>query len=138
MTNVTAGTANPGPLSRKVIEFIDTTARLVKRAKQPDFSPDEWNVLAALVAVDAFERVSANKGSRNWQEDMALRSQWSANADFDSKIRRIKELGNLVYMDIEENIRAPGQTTSVNTLGIFEFNEAGKLRKVTAYQQLDP
>ncbi len=137
MTNTNAGTANPGQLSQKVIEFIDTTARLVKRAKQPDFSPDEWNELAALVAVDEFERVSANKDGRNWQEDMALRSQWSANADFDSKIRRIKEAGNLVYMDIVENVTANGHTNSVNTLGIFEFNEAGKLRKVTAYQQLD-
>ena len=130
-------TGHGEPLSQKVIDYFDTTARLVKRAKQPDFSQEEWDELAALIAVDAYERVAANKGSRNWREDVALRSQWSGMIDFDTEIRRVKEVGNLVYVDLVETITANGKTNKVNTLGVFEFDAAAKISRLLTYQQAE-
>jgi len=124
-------------LSQKVIDYFDTIARLVKRAKQPDFSQKEWDALAALIAVDSFERAAANKGSRTWQEDVVLRSQWSGTIDFDTEIRRMKEVGNLVYVDLVETITANGKTNIVNTLAVFEFDMAGKISRLLTYQQAE-
>jgi hypothetical protein len=127
-----------GELAERAMAYFDINARLAKRARQPDFSQEEWHELAQLIAVDEFARVAANKGSRNWQEDLTLRSQWAGRIDFDTEIRRIKEVGNLVYVDLVETITANANVESVNTLAVFEFNASGKLSKLTTYQQVTP
>ena len=85
-----------------------------------------------------FRRVAANRESRDWDEDIRLRHQFAVICDFNYEIRRIAEVGNTVYVDLIETMTTPDDSFSVNTLGVMEFNEPGKLRRNTTYQQWDP
>jgi hypothetical protein len=138
MTVVDPKFSHLGPLGRTALRAMEITDRLVKKAKTPGFSLEEWDELAALVAVDEFRRVAANRESRDWHEDITLRHQFAVVCDFTYEIRRIAESGNVVYVDLIETITAKDGSFSVNTLGVMEFNEAGKLLRNTTYQQWDP
>lgn len=127
-----------GRNGRTALRAMEITERLVREAKRPGFRKDAWQELAALHAVDIFQRVAANREARGWDEDVHLRHQFAVVADFSYAIRRIAEVGNLVYVDTIETVATGGDVFSVNTLGVLEFDDAGRIRKNTTYQQWDP
>lgn len=128
----------PGPLAAKVLAFMSTIERLVARAKQPDFRMEEWDQLKDFVEPDGYERIAANRETRGWDEDLQLRDRFARIARFETEIRRIAEAGNIVYLDIIEHIILDHERFAVNSLGVFEFNDAGKLCRNISYQQWDP
>jgi len=127
-----------GPNGRAALRAMEITDRLVRQAKQPGFREDAWDELAALYAVEEFQRVAANREVRDWNEDIRLRHQFALVADFGHEIRRIAEAGDVVFVDAVETIVTRDNSFSVNTLGVIEFDRAGRIRKTTTYQQWDP
>lgn len=130
--------AHLGPNGRAAVLGLEINDRLVRRAKEPGFSKDAWDELAALYAVGEFRRIAANRESRDWDEDVNLRDQFARIAGFEHEIRRVAEVGNTVYIDVIETVVTKEQSFAVNTLGILEFNEEGLITKSTTYQQWDP
>jgi len=124
------------PLARKVLANQAVMRRLLARAKQPDFSFDEWSELRAAYA-DDYRRVAANRDSRDWDEDVRLRHQFAQSYDLDIEVRRITQIGNTVFIDTIETIIGPGGF-SINTLGVVEFDNDGKIITTTTYQQWSP
>lgn len=137
MSGRTAKPRPPGPLSAKVLEFMATIECLVARAKQPDFRMEEWEKLKEFVEPDGYERIAANRETRGWDEDLRLRDRFARIARFETGIRRIAEAGNVVYLDLVEHIILEHERFAVNSLGVFEFNDAGKLCRNISYQQWD-
>ena len=110
----------------------------MRAAKQPGFEERAWDELAALYAVDVFERLAANRETRGWAEDVRLRHQFAVIADFHSEVRRIAEVGDRVYIDVIETVITKDDSFAVKTFGVLEFDAAGKIRRTTTYQQWDP
>lgn len=127
-----------GANARTALRAIAITDRLVRQAKQPGFSTNAWNELAELHAVDEFQRIAANREARGWDEDVRLRHQFALVADFSYQIRRIADVGKVVFVDMIETLVTKDDSFSINTLGVVEFNGAGKIVKNTTYQQWDP
>ena len=128
--------AGIGPLARKVLANQALMRRLLARAQQPDFDFDEWSELRAAYA-DNYRRVAANRDSRDWDEDVRLRHQFAQSYDLDIEVRQIAQIGSTVFVDTIETIIGPGGF-SVNTLGVIEFDEDGKITTTTTYQLWSP
>jgi hypothetical protein len=120
-----------GPLTTKVLEYDQTVKRLVSSSK----AASDWAPLAKFVAVDEFERVGTFLEVQSWQQYTEMLSRWASATDsFESTVRRISELGDLVFFEIEErHIR--GDVNVVNSMTVFEFNEDGKIRHLDVYLQ---
>jgi hypothetical protein len=63
-------------------------------------------------------------------------SRWASATDsFESTVRRISELRDLVFFEIEEQHLRAGNVNVVNSMTVFEFNEDGKIRHLDVYLQ---
>lgn len=127
---------NPGPLTRKVLDYEQTIKRLVPVVKDPG----DWAPLSELVAVDEFERVGTFLEVQDWQQYTEMLTKWaSAESSFETTVRRISELPGLVYFEIEErHFRGADvdvDVVVVNSLTVFEFDENGKIRHLDVYLQ---
>jgi hypothetical protein len=123
---------NPGPLTRTVLDYDETMRRLVPAAKDPaDFA-----LLAEFVAVDEFERVGTFLEVQNWQQYTEMLTKWASATDsFETTVRRISECGRLVFYEIEERHFRADDVTVVNSMTVFDFDEAGKIRHLNVYLQ---
>jgi hypothetical protein len=126
---------NYGPLSAKVLEYERIVKDLVVRAKEPGYSRSDWNRLTALIAVDGFERVGIYREKMTWNEYLDFMVPWAGSKDFDTRLRRITETGNLVFFEIEEHHIRYGRPTIVNSMNVYEFDGAGKISHLDVYLQ---
>jgi hypothetical protein len=132
MVNTGPSLGSVGPLTRKVLDYEQTMKRLAPAVK----ASGDWTPLADLVAVDEFERVGTVLEVQNWQQYTQMLTQWSlATMRFETTLRRVCELPGLVYFEIEERHYRGDSVAVVNSLTVFEFNEAGKIRRLSVYLQ---
>jgi len=127
-------------VSRKVLDYSLIMKRMVDDAKQPGFCLESWqplNELAALVDVDGFERVGNFKEVMNWQEYTNFLINWAPTADWECSFKRITERGNVVILELEERTAAESYSSVVNSLSVYEFNEAGKIEHLDIYLQME-
>jgi hypothetical protein len=121
-----------GPLTRRVLEYDEAMRRLVPEAKDPaDFAP-----LAEYVAVDEFERVGTFLEVQDWQQYTEMLTKWASATDsFATTVRRITEVPGFVYYEIEERHTRGGGVHVVNSMTVFQFNDAGKICHLDVYLQ---
>jgi hypothetical protein len=126
-------------LARKVLRYTDLIEQTVNAAKQPGFTPDDWNVLSEVVNVETFQRVGNFKEVMDWPAYVAMLSQWGTTTAFWSKFRRISEAGNVVFLELEEHNTPEGRPESVvNSLSVYEFGDDGKICHLDIYLQYVP
>ena len=128
--------ADQSGLSRQVLEYCLVTKRLVDEAKRPGFSADSLAALAEFAAVDEFERVGNFKEVMTWAQYVAFLAGWMPSADWDCSFRRITEVSNLVFLELEEFAGAGDARRAVNSASIYEFDDAGKIRHLDVYLQM--
>ena len=126
-----------GPLSKVVLAYEATMRAIVASVVASDSSAVDWSPLAEFVAVGEFERVGTWMEVSDWARYTAFLTRWaSASAGFDTVIRRVREAGKLVYLEVEEHHARPGgQTDVVNSLSVYEFTGEGKIRRLDVYLQ---
>jgi len=120
------------PLTRTVLDYTEVIQRLVPGVK----AVDDWAPLAEFVAVDDFERVGTFMEVQDWRQYTEMLTQWAASVDkFDTTVRRITEGPELVYFEIEERHFRGEIVNVVNSMTVFEFDQAGKIRHLDVYLQ---
>ena len=124
-----------GPLSAKVLQYEKIVKELVVRAKEPGYSRSDWDRLTALIAVEQFERVGIYREKMTWDEYLDFMVPWAGSKDFDTRLRRITEAGHLVFFEIEEHHIRDGRPTMVNSMNVYEFDDAGQIRHLDVYLQ---
>lgn len=130
-----ASNRNSGALSAKVLEISDAIHKLVARAKQPGHSRKDWDRLADFFAVDGFERTGIWREKMSWDDYLDFMVPWAEFKDFDSRLRRITEVGSLVFFELEEHHIKDGGVTIVNSMNVYEFDDDGKIRHLDVYLQ---
>jgi hypothetical protein len=123
-------------LSRKVLEYSLIMKRLVDSAKRPGFSTQSWAPLAELVAVDEFERIGNFKEVMNWSDYISFLTNWATSSDWECSFKRITEMSGIVFLELEERSKVGDFKNVVNSLSVYEFNNAGKIRHVDIYLQM--
>jgi hypothetical protein len=121
-----------GPLTRRVIEYQELMKRLVPTAH----TPKDWAPLADLVATDAFERVGTFREVHDWPQYVDLLCKWAGSiGTFETTVKLITEVDNVVYFEIEERHFDKDRVTVVNSLSVFEFDDDAKIRSLRVYLQ---
>ena len=124
--------------SRTVLEYCMTTKRLVDAAKRPGFSVDSWAPLAALVAIDEFERVGPFKEVMKWPEYVDFLTNWATSSEWECSFKRITETDGLVFLELEERSAVGDFSNVVNSLSVYEFDSTGLIRHIDVYLQMVP
>jgi hypothetical protein len=125
-------TEKPGPLTRTVLDYVETMRGLVPAIKEPA----DWGPLGEVVATGEFERVGTFLEVQNWQQYTEMLTQWASAIDsFETTVRRISELPALVYYEVEERHFRGDNVHVVNSMTVFEFNQASKINRLTVYLQ---
>ncbi len=122
--------------SRSVLEYCLTTKRLVDEAKRPGFSKDSWAPLAELIDTGAFVRVGNFKEVMNWQSYVEFLTTWAMASNWECSFRRITESGNVVFLELEERSRIGDFSNSVNSISVYEFDDADKITRIDVYLQM--
>jgi len=123
---------DPGPLTRRVLDYTQTMERLVSAAK----SAADWSPLAEFVAVDEFERIGTFLELHDWRQYTEMLTRWASSIEkFETTVHRITELSDRVYFEIEERHFRGGNVHVVNSMTVFAFDEAGKIRHLAVYLQ---
>lgn len=136
LLDVDAVVADHTGLSRKVLEFTLEMKRIVDSAKAPRFDEASWEPLARFVATDDFSRVGPFKDAMRWREYVAFLTGWAPTRHWECSFRRITESGNLVFLELEERNEPGNSATAANSLSVYEFDDAGLLRRLDVYLQL--
>lgn len=128
-----------GRLALKVIAYTETIERIVVSAKDPGFDAEAgWASLEALLDVGRFERVGNDKARMGWAVYRDLLNKWGGTTAFWKEFRRISEVGNRVFLELTEHNTPEGAAESVvNSVSVYEFDEAGKLVHLDIYLQHD-
>jgi hypothetical protein len=121
-----------GPLTRKVMQYQDTVRQLVPTVK----TPEDWAPLASLIAIDRFERIGTFLEVQDWQQYAEMLTGWAHSVDtFETTVRRVSELPQLVYFEIEERHIRGDKAHVVNSMTVFEFDTDAKICHVDVYLQ---
>ncbi len=121
-----------GPLTQRVLEYDRALQRLVAELRDP---PD-WAPLTEFVAVADFERVGTFLEVQNWNEYTEMLTRWaSATESFETTVRRISEIGTLVYYEIEERHFRGNNVNVINSMTVFDFDGDDRIRRLNVYLQ---
>lgn len=138
MSSANTRTENDGSdtkLCRIVLEYGAIMKRLVDQAKKPGFTVASWAPLAELVAVEEFKRVGCWREVQNWRQYTEFLTPWACSSEWESSFRRIHEWSGVVFLELEERSVVGGKRDVVNSMSVYEFNSAGKLRHLDIYLQ---
>jgi hypothetical protein len=121
-----------GPLTQVVISYERVMRELVPTVRVPS----DWAPLTEFVAVDGFERIGTFLEVQDWDQYTAMLTQWASGIDsFETRVRRISELPDLVYYEIEERHRRGDVVNVVNSLTVFGFDERARIEHLDVYLQ---
>jgi len=122
-----------------VFRYNELIEQVVAAAKAPGFTPDRWKALEEVIDPVKFERVGNFKEVMDWPAYIAMLTAWGTTTDFWSNFRRISEVGNCVFLELEEhNTPADGPESVANSLSVYEFDAAGRIVHLDIYLQYVP
>lgn len=124
-----------GGLSAKVLECERIIKDLVTRAKQPGYSRAAWAPLGEMFAVQGFERVGIYGERMTWDDYLDFLVPWAESKEFDTRLRRVTEVGNVVFFEVEEHHRKDGDAAVINSMNVYEFDADGKICHLDVYVQ---
>lgn len=123
-------------LARKVLDYSLTMKRLVDEAKQPGFSADSWSALSEFIDTEKFVRVGNFKEVMSWAEYIGFLTGWATTSEWEGSFKRVTVDGNLVILELEERSKIGPHSSVVNSVSVYEFNEAGKIEHLDIYLQM--
>jgi len=125
-----------GQYTERVMKLVDIMRGLVDKGKCTGVTTADWSPLADLVAVDEFERVGPFHDALNWSGYTEMLTQWVNHSDgWEPVVKRITEAPGLVYVQCEEMITNGNSVAPFYSLSLYEFDDAGKIRRIEVYMQ---
>ena len=123
--------------ARVVLEYSLLMKRLVGEAKQSGFSRDSWSPVAELVATDQFRRVGNFKEVMDWPAYITFLTDWARSSEWDCSFRRVSEVGDVVFLELEERSKVGDYQNVVNSVSVYAFNPDDKIRHIDVYLQME-
>ncbi|WP_317931114.1 hypothetical protein [Halioxenophilus sp. WMMB6] len=123
--------------SHQVLVYCQLMKALVDQAKQPGFSEESWAPLAELIETKDFQRIGNFKEEMDWSGYVAFLTGWAMGSEWECSFKRITEVGNTVFLELEERSVMGGFSSSVNSFSVYEFNANGKVQHVDVYLQME-
>ncbi len=129
---MSANAGDAGPLTQVVFSYDRVMRELAPTVK----APSNWAPLTEFVAVDGFERIGTFLEVQDWDQYTVMLTQWASSIDsFETSVRRISELPDLLYYEVEERHRRGDAVNVVNSLTVFAFDDRGRICHLDVYLQ---
>ena len=124
-------------LTRAVIEYSEAFSRIAAKAKTGALGDADWAEMEAMVDVDNFVREGVFLGPQaeviDWATYRYYITQYGGHTDWEGTLHHVTEQAGRVILELEERNTRDGKTDVSNTVTIYEFNDAGKLRHLDVY-----
>jgi hypothetical protein len=137
MANEMPSSSDYTGLSRTVLQYSEAFTDLVTKAKKGPLTEADWGAIEQLVDVNGFQRegvfLKPQAEVLDWQTYKGYVSKYSANTDWEGTLRHITEAPGRVILELEERNTHNGVLDVSNTVTIYEFTDAGKLRHLDVY-----
>lgn len=122
-------------LARRAIDYGRFQKKLMDRSRQAaDYSPDEWLGLKDFVS-DGFQRIGNFKEVMNIDDMIRFLQAWAPTQHWEGSFKRVTEQDNVVWLELEERVGEGDQQAAVNSVSVYEFDDAGKIRHLDVYLQ---
>ncbi len=124
--------------ARTAIEYGMFQKRLMDRSKEADdYSPDEWLGLRKFVT-DDFQRIGTFKEVMTFDDMIRFLQAWAPTQHWEGSFKRVSEYDNVVFLELEERVNLGADQQAVNSVSVYEFDDAGKIRHLDVYLQALP
>ncbi len=124
--------AEIGPLTRQVLAYEQAMRDLVPLVK----APTDWRPLERFVAVESFVRVGTFLEVQDWPQYTEMLTLWAKAIDsFETTVRRVSEVEDRVYYEIEERHVHGSDVNIVNSMTVFAFDQDRMMRRLDVYLQ---
>lgn len=110
--------------AQRAIAYGDTMAAIVNGTLD-----QTWDALLPLIDAERFVRRGNERTELDWPTYRAMLDQWAAHSGkYEKRLHRASEVGNLVYLDLDETATAKdGTARSLRSVSIYEFDEADRI-----------
>lgn len=122
----------PGTLTGVVLKYCEL---IESRATGKGVSPDDWEPLKEVVAVDKFVRVGAYLEEMNWQEYVHFLTQWAGTTRFEATLFNLSEIGRTVFQEIEERHYQGDNFVRKNVIAVYRFDDSNRIVHLDIYEQ---
>ena len=124
-------------LTRVVIAYSEAFARLITSAKASTLNDADWQEIEQLVDVPSFVREGVFLGAQaeviNWPTYKSYVTQYGGHTSWEGTLRHVTETPGRVILELEERNTRDGVTHVANTVTVYEFTAADKLRHLEVY-----
>lgn len=124
-------------LTRRVIEYSEAFARLVETAKRQPLAEGDWAEIERLVDVENYVRMGVFLGPQaeviDWAKYKFYIAQYAAGSSWEGTLRHVTEQPGRVILELEERNARGGVTDVSNTVTIYEFDDADRIRHLDVY-----
>ena len=62
---------------------------------------------------------------------------WAMSSDWECSFKRITEVGNVVFLELEERSKIGDFKSVVNSMSVYEFDAGGKIHHIDVYLQME-
>ena len=122
-------------LSRAVLHYGAGFSRICDAAKGG--GTIDWSAMETLVDTQGYERIGVFLKPEaeviDWPTYKSYIGQFAAMVHWEGTLRHITEQGNRVILELEERNTVHGVRDVSNTVTIYEFTDAGKIRHLDVY-----
>lgn len=125
--------------ARKVLEYSQVIKALIDGAPAGGLGSSAaayWAPLATLVETGGFERVGNFKEVMSWEEYTGFLGNWAPHAQWECLFKRVSEVGEVVFLELEERTTMGGVCNAVNSLSVYEFTPEDRIRHIDIYLQM--
>ena len=121
--------------ARRAIDYGMFQKNLMDRSKRAaDYSPDEWLGLKDFVT-DDFQRIGNFKEVMTFQDMVGFLQAWAPTQHWEGTFKRVTEHDNVVWLELEERVGEGAEQSAVNSVSVYQFDAAGKIRHLDIYLQ---
>ena len=124
--------------ARSVLDYCRIMIDMMAKSKEPGFDRNSWAPLADLVDVENFQRIGNFKEVMDWDAYIDFLTPWAMGSEWECSFKRVTERGDTVFLELEERARIGDFSNVVNSMSVYEFNDAGKIHHVDIYLQMEP
>jgi hypothetical protein len=129
----TAISSESGKRTALVREFCVTQADVLARGVA---QASDWAPLERYVDVARFKRVGAHLEEFDWKTYTAFLADWGkAGTHFEFTEFRVSEIGDSVFLEIEERHTRAGELIRKNIIAVYRFGEDDLIVHMDIYEQ---
>jgi hypothetical protein len=116
--------ADVSPRAEKAITFGDRMAAIVNGESDQTFE----EALAPLVDPARFRRRGNERTEWDWQAYLGMLGQWNqVDGKYEKTLHRASEVGNVVYLDLDERSTHGDSVHALRSISIYEFDDADRI-----------